>query len=463
MDSYCDVLVAGGGNAALCAAIAARRRGATVTLVERASREWRGGNSKYTRNVRVAHDAGDPLMPGEYTDEELLQDLAEVTGPGSDPELARMIVARSRSLPAWMTANGVLWQPPLHGTLQLSRTNRFFLGGGKALLNGYYRLAASLGVKVAYGGTVRELTLEGNRCAGAVVAGEDGPEQVRARALVVATGGFEANLEWLRTYHGDRVDGFVVRGSACNDGLLLRHLLDRGAMARGAPAGFHAVAVDARSPRFEGGIVTRVDSVPFSIMVNREGRRFADEGEDLWPKRYATWGGLVAEQPGQRAFSIFDSRVVGSFIAGAYPPVVASSIEELAVATGLPRSPLLETVAAYNRSLSGGGAYDPAALDGCATAGLTPPKSHWALPIDRPPYYCFELVPGITFTYLGVAVDACARVLREGGEPFENVFAAGEIMAGNVLLRGYLAGFGMTIGTVSGILAGEQAASHALD
>ncbi|MBO0683879.1 MAG: FAD-dependent tricarballylate dehydrogenase TcuA [Candidatus Dormibacteraeota bacterium] len=461
MDSYSDVLVAGGGNAALCAAIAARRRGASVTLVERASREWRGGNSKYTRNVRVAHGLGDPLMPGEYTDEEFLQDLGEVTGPGTDLELARMFVSRSRSLPSWMTANGVRWQPPLHGTLQLSRTNRFFLGGGKALLNGYYRLAESLGVKVVYGGTVSEVTLDGGRCAGAVVAADGERRQVHSGALVVATGGFEANLEWLREYHGDRVDGFVVRGSACNDGLLLRHLLDRGAMARGAPAGFHAVAVDARSPRFEGGIVTRVDSVPFSIMVNRQGRRFADEGEDLWPKRYATWGGLVAEQPGQRAFSIFDSRVLGSFIPGAYPPVVGNSVEELAAATGLPQGPLLETVGAYNRSLAGG-AYDPARLDGCSTAGLAPPKSHWALPIDRPPYYCFELVPGITFTYLGVAVDARARVLRGDGEPFENVFAAGEIMAGNVLLRGYLAGFGMTIGTVSGILAGEEAASHAL-
>jgi tricarballylate dehydrogenase len=243
---------------------------------------------------------------------------------------------------------------------------------------------------------------------------------------------------------------------------MLRHLLDLGAEARGNPQGHHAIAVDARSPKFEGGIVTRVDSIPFSIVVNADGERFSDEGEDLWPMRYATWGGLIGQQPGQKVFSIFDSKVVGTFIGGAYPPVVGSSIADLAQKVGLPREQVERTVDEYNHAVADGAAFDPAVRDGCRTVGIEPPKSNWALKIDTPPYHCFPLIPGITFTYLAVAVDRSARVLRSSGEPFENVFAAGEIMAGNILLRGYLAGIGMTIGSVFGIAAGEEAAARAL-
>jgi tricarballylate dehydrogenase len=456
-----DVVVAGGGNAALCAAIAARRCGASVLLVERAPKEWRGGNSKYTRNVRVAHPEADALMPGAYSPEELLADLVKVTGPELDRDLATFVAERSLRLPGWMTANGIRWQEPLRGTLQLARTNRFFLGGGKALVNAYFRTAEALGVEVRYGTSVVELELDGPRCSGVIIEGDGSRERVGAGAFVAASGGFEANVEWLREYWGDRVDNYVVRGSAQNDGSLLRHLLDVGAAPRGNPRGHHAIAVDARSPKYEGGIVTRVDSVPFSIVVNRDGERFADEGADLWPMRYAVWGELVGDQPGQKVFSIYDSKVVGRFIAGAYKPVVAGSLGELAREVGLPEASLTTTVARYNAAVAGGD-YDPTVRDGCATAGLDPPKSNWALPIDTPPYHCFPLVPGITFTYLAVAVDRSARVLRETNGPFENVFAAGEIMAGNILLRGYLAGIGMTIGSVFGIVAGEEAAASAV-
>jgi tricarballylate dehydrogenase len=455
-----DVVVAGGGNAALCAAIAARRRGASVLVVERAPQAWRGGNSKYTRNVRVAHPDGDEVMPGEYSPEELLADLVKVTGPELDVDLATFVSERSLELPGWMSANGIRWQEPLRGTLQLARTNRFFLGGGKALVNAYFRTAEALGVDVRYGSSVVELELDDGRCTGVVVEREGSRERVGAGAVVAAAGGFEANFEWLREYWGDRIDGYVVRGSAQNDGSLLRHLLDLGAEPRGNPRGHHAIAVDARSPRYEGGIVTRVDSIPFSIVVNRDGDRFADEGADLWPMRYATWGELVGEQPGQKVFSVFDAKVVGRFIGGAYKPVVARTLPELARAVGLPEERLTATVERYNAAVAGG-AYDPALRDGCGTVGLDPPKSNWALPIDTPPYHCFPLIPGITFTYLAVAVDRSARVLTAPGEAFENVFAAGEIMAGNILLRGYLAGIGMTIGSVFGIVAGEEAALSA--
>jgi tricarballylate dehydrogenase len=446
-----DVVVAGGGNAALCAAIEARRRGATVLLLERTAREWRGGNSKYTRNVRCAGDA--------YSEDEFLADLVEVTGRELDPELARLTIERSRELPAWLGAQGVRWQPALRGTLQLARTNHFFLGGGKALVNVEHEAARRLGVEVRYGSTVVELRLAGGRCDGVVVETRGQRRTVPAGAVVVASGGYEANLDWLVEHWGEGARNYRVRGSRWNDGLLLRHLLDAGALARGNPRGFHAIAVDGRSPEFDGGIVTRVDSVPLGIVVNRDGARFADEGADLWPKRYASWGRLIATQPRQVAWSIFDSRAAGRFIPAVYPPFQAETIAGLADALGLDAAALTRTVAEYNASVRPG-EHDPGRLDGCATEGLDPPKSHWALPLDAPPYGGYPLRVGVTFTYLGVGVDRDARVLREGGGAFENVYAAGEVMAGSILREGYLAGFGMTIGAVFGRLAGAGAAGH---
>jgi tricarballylate dehydrogenase len=276
----------------------------------------------------------------------------------------------------------------------------------------------------------------------------------------VASGGFEANLEWLKEYWGAAADNYIVRGTPYNDGRVLRCLLDAGALPLGDPRGFHAVAVDARSPKFDGGIATRLDSLPFGIVVNTSGRRFSDEGANFWPKRYASWGGLIARQPDQLAYSIFDSRMLGRFITSLYHPFEAGSIGELATRLGLDPSTVVETVETFNRSIRPGGTFDPSKLDDCSTEGIEPPKSHWAVPIEVPPFYGYALRPGITFTYRGVAVDQTTRVQTSSG-PMRNLFAAGEIMSGNILRQGYLAGFGLTIGTVSGRIAGKHAAQQA--
>jgi tricarballylate dehydrogenase len=222
----------------------------------------------------------------------------------------------------------------------------------------------------------------------------------------------------------------------------------------------HCIAVDARAPRFDGGIVTRVDAIPFGIAVNAAAQRFYDEGEELWPKRYAIWGNLIAAQPDQRAFAIFDAKVARAFIPAVFRPVQAGSIEELARLLELDAPALVATVAAFNASVQPG-TFRIGMLDDCTTAGLVPPKSHWAQRIDTPPYFGYPVRPGVTFTYLGVGVDEHARVLDEGDEPFANCFAAGECMAGNILTRGYLAGFGLTIGSVFGRIAGRNAAAYA--
>jgi len=283
---------------------------------------------------------------------------------------------------------------------------------------------------------------------------------VRGKALVAAAGGFEANIEWLKQYWGAAADNFLIRGTPFNRGDVLRMLLDAGVAPVGDPTQCHAVAIDARAPKFDGGIATRLDSVVFGIMVNAKAQRFYDEGEDTWPKRYAIWGRLVAQQPGQIAYSIVDSQSIRLFMPSIFPAIQANSIAELAPKLSLDPAALEKTVADFNAAVRPG-TFDHTVLDDCRTEGLVIPKSHWARRIEKPPFYAYPLRPGITFTYLGVRVNEESRILLEGGKPSGNMFAAGEIMAGNVLGKGYLAGIGMTIGAVFGRLAGEGAARHA--
>ena len=218
------------------------------------------------------------------------------------------------------------------------------------------------------------------------------------------------------------------------------------------------MAIDGRSPEYDGGIVTRVDCVPFSIVVNQEGNRFYDEGEDVWPKRYAIWGRLVAKQPNQVAYAIIDSKSKDLFMPTVFSATVSESLDYMAQQLGLPGDKFLATVRDFNAACQDGDFF-PTELDGLKTNGLTPRKTNWARPIDTPPFYGYELRPGVTFTYLGFRVGHDAKV-SFGGVPSTNVWAAGEIMAGSILGEGYLAGFGMTIGTVFGRKAGEGAGGY---
>lgn len=457
-----DLLVIGGGNAALCAAMTAREAGATVLVLESSPIEFRGGNSRHTRNLRYLHDRGNHHLTGPYLEDEFWDDLLKVTGGQTDEKLARLTIRGSQDVGMWMERHGAHFQPSMRGTLHLSRTNGFFLGGGKALMNAYYATAKKLGVKVLYNAEVHEVRIRDGKFESAAFSHQGRMTEARAKSVVAASGGFQANIDWLREYWGEAVNNFIIRGTPFDTGRVLRNLLDQGAMAVGDPRQCHAVAIDARAPKFDGGIVTRLDCVPFGIVVNKDAKRFYDEGEDFWPKRYAIWGRIVARQPDQIAFAIIDSKSIDLFMPSVFPPVTTDSIGEMAVRFQLDPRALEATVGEFNRSCRPG-SFDAGALDGCATEGLDPPKTHWARPLDTPPFYGYPLRPGITFTYLGVTVNERAQVIMQDGQPSPNLFAAGEIMSGNILSRGYMAGFGMTIGTVFGRIAGKEAARYAID
>ncbi|MGC9271697.1 FAD-dependent tricarballylate dehydrogenase TcuA, partial [Acidiphilium sp.] len=342
-DVFWDVAVVGGGNAALCAAITAREAGATVVVLEASPRTFRGGNSRHTRNLRAMHDRPDGVLVENYGEDEYWDDLLRVTGGQTDEHLARMTIRASAGAPAWMAAHGVAFQPSLSGTLSLGRTNAFFLGGGKALVNAYFATAERLGVRILYDTEVTAMTLDEGFVRDLKLVSRGFPVTLHARAVIVASGGFQANTSWMRESWGEAADNFIIRGTPYAQGTVLRDLLRQGVASVGDPTQCHAVAIDARAPKFDGGIVTRLDCVPFSIVVDRDGQRFYDEGEDVWPKRYAIWGRLVAQRPGQIAYSIIDAKAEPLFMPSVFPAIRAGTIDDLACKLGLDPTALQAT------------------------------------------------------------------------------------------------------------------------
>ncbi len=452
------IIIIGGGNAALCAAITAAQAGAKVTMLESSPKEWRGGNSQHTRNMRTYHPKPTTTLVESYPFEEYYEDLLKVTKGETNEELATLAIKSSVDLYYWMESLGIHFQPSLKGTLSLSRTNAFFLGGGKTLVNREYQIAEDLGVEVLYEHEVLDVNLNDNEVESLEVKLPNGElKSFKADAYVAASGGFESNREWLREAWGEHSKNFLIRGTKFNQGKVLKSLLDQGVQKVGKEEQGHAVAVDGRAPLYDGGIVTRLDCVPFGVVLNDEGNRFYDEGEDFWPKRYAIWGRLVASQPNQVGHVIIDSKSFDLFMPSVFEPTKADSLEELAQKLSLSVEQVKKTIHEFNDAVIDAN-FDLTQLDDCRTESLEVNKTHWARRIDTPPYYGYTLRPGVTFTYLGVKIDKDARVYMEDGKAMTNLFATGEMVAGNILSQGYLAGIGMTIGGVFGRIAGKGAA-----
>jgi tricarballylate dehydrogenase len=442
-----DVLVVGGGCAALCAAIAARRAGATVRMVEHAPAALRGGNARHARNFRIMHDKPEWYVPDVYDEEAFFKDLVRVTGGLTDERLARILIRGSATIAPWLVENGVRLQDPASGAMPHSRRTAFFLGGGKATVNVLYATAQKLGVGIDYDSEVVALGFDNENCK-ADIRHDGRIERAVAKTLVVCSGGHQANLGWLRESFGPAADNFAIRGTPYDTGSMLRLLFDAGAKPVGNEKHAHIVAVDARGPKFDGGIVTRITAIPHGIVVDRNAKRFHDEGEDARKTHFARWGARIAECPDQIAWLILDANGFARALPTALAPIRADTIAGLATALGLDPVALEATISEFNAAISAEG----------LTTGLTPPKSRGAVALTTPPFVAYPLRPGVTFTHYGVTVDDRLQVMRSDGKPMQHVFAAGMVMAANVLGDGYLAGLGVSLSAVFGRLAGEEAA-----
>jgi tricarballylate dehydrogenase len=452
-----DCLVIGGGAAALCAAITARRAGASVLLAEQAPREARGGNTRHSRNLRLAHAEPTAYSLDRYPADEFLADLERATRGGADPALAQAVVDDSSGIVDWLMGAGVHLQGTAGGGLPPARRTAFLLGGGKAMINALYRTAEQLGVQIAYETAAEDLIIAADQPPRLRLRQRDHSWQLRPRTTVCCSGGAQANRRWLRAHWGEAADGFINRGTPFATGGVLEALLRQGAAEIGDRAAAYLVAVDARSPADDGGIVTRIRGMPLGIVVDRNGRRFSDEGADTASTRYAAWGRRLAVRPGQLAWLVLDAPGLASAPAALYPPIRAATIPELAIQLGIDAERFTETVSRYNAAVRPGA--DPDHDAGWHTEGLDPPKSSGARPLRRPPFAAYPMRPGITFTYHGVRVDEQTRVLGADGRPMPCLFAAGMIMAANIIPRGYLSGLALTIGIVFGRRAGAAAAA----
>ncbi len=455
IDDKYDVIVIGGGNAGLNAAITVADAGAKVLLLEVAPKNQRGGNSRHVRNFRCSHDAPLGVLPESYNHDQFRQDIIQVTEGNTDLNLLDLLVTSSSDCYLWLEKLGVRFQKALSGTLQLNKSNAFYLGGGTALLNTLYAVAETKGIEIIYEAKIKDIVIKNKSFESIILNENESDLSIEASSLILASGGFQANKEWLEDIWGAKAKNFIVRGSSYDRGEILKIMMSSDADVVGDEDQCHAIAVDARSPEYDGGIVTRIDCITHGIVINKHGERFYDEGEDIWPKRYAIWGRLIAMQEDQIAYAIIDSKMLNQFVPTVLDPIVGNTIEEVANQISVDSERLNQTLHNFNASISKTH-YDHSKLDGCSTENIVPIKSNWARKIDTPPYYAYPLKPGITFTYMGLKVDSQARV-QFNGKASENIFAAGEIMAGNILGRGYVAGIGMTIGTVFGRLAGQHA------
>jgi tricarballylate dehydrogenase len=492
MNSAYDVIVVGGGNAAFCAALAARETGASVIALECAPEAERGGNSRFTAGaMRVAYNGvGDlaRLMPdltaeekantdfGAYPEDQFYDDLCRVTQYRTDPRLAETLVGRSFETMFWMRSKGVRFAP-IYGRQAFKVEGKFKFwggltveawGGGPGLIDGLYGIAARGGIDIAYSTRALRLVHDDGGVHGVVVRSQGRTETIAAKAVVLATGGFEANAEWRTRYLGPGWDLVKVRGSRFNTGDGIRMALEIGAMPRGNWSGCHAVGWDRNAPEFGDlsvGDGFQKHSYPFGIMVNARGRRFVDEGADFRNYTYAKYGRAILEQPGQFAWQIFD-RKVAHLLRDEYrirrvTKVGAQTLEELAgKLEDVDPAGFLDEVRAYNEAVRTDIPFNPNIKDGRRTVGLAIDKSNWSNTIDTPPFEGYAVTCGITFTFGGLSIDDAGAVINTDGEPIPGLYAAGELVGG-LFYFNYPGGTGLMSGSVFGKIAGSAAGRRA--
>ncbi len=485
-----DVVVVGAGNAAFCAALAARESGASVLMLERAPKEENGGNSRFTAGaIRFAYDGVDALrkvMPdltedeiritdfGAYTTDQFFDDMFRVTRYRTDPALCELLVMRSYETMLWLRSKGVRFAP-IYGRQAFKVDGRFKFwggltveawGGGPGLVDQETTIATRQGIEIRYGARALNLLSDGHRVTGVRIKQGGALHEISAGAIVLACGGFESNTEWRTRYLGPGWELAKVRGTRFNTGDGLRMAMDIGASPAGNWSGCHAVGWDYNAPEF--GDLTVGDnfqkhSYPFGIMVNAHGRRFVDEGADFRNYTYAKYGRVILEQPDQFAWQIFDRKVThllrDEYRIKRVTKVSADTLDGLLEKLeGVDRDAARDELKLYNASVATDVVFNPNVKDGRRTHGLAIPKSNWANLIDTPPFEAYQVGCGITFTFGGLRVDPqSAQVLDTDLAPMPGLFAAGE-MVGGLFYFNYPGGTGLISGSVFGRLAGISAA-----
>jgi tricarballylate dehydrogenase len=484
-----DVVVVGGGNAAMCAALAARERGAEVLVLERAPEHLRGGNTAFTAGAMrvtyrdigelcaIVRDLSDEELAttdfGTYPPARFFDDMARVTQYRADPDLVEVLVDQSHEALVWMADKGIRFVPAYgRQAFKVDGKYRFWggltievVGGGPGLVETEHTLAAKAGVDIRYGAPARALLVDDDGVHGVRAKIDGRTVDIETRAVVLACGGFQANVEWRTRYLGPNWDLAKVRGTAFNTGDGHAMAFAAGASSAGHWSGCHAVGWDRNAPEF--GDLTVGDgfqkhSYPFGIMVNAKGQRFVDEGEDFRNYTYAKYGSRILEQPHQFAWQVFDQKVAGllrdEYRIRQVTKVQADTLEELAAKLeGVDAEGFLGEVVSFNAAVQTDVHFDPTIKDGRGTVGLAVPKSNWANALDTPPFIAFQVTCGITFTFGGVRINPSAEVMSTEGHPIPGLFAAGEIVGG-LFYHNYPGGTGLTAGSVFGRIAGTAAA-----
>ena len=484
-----DVIVVGAGNAAFCAALAAREKGSSVLVLERAPQHENGGNSRFTAGAfRVAYRGVDDLvelMPdlteeeigrtdfGSYTEDQFFDDMFRVTRYRTDPTLCELLVKRSFETLKWLREKGVRFQP-IYGRQAFKIDGKFKFwggltveawGGGPGLIDSHTDIARRNGIEVRYNARVTGLVYDGNKVSGVKVKQDSELYAVSAGAVVLACGGFESDPEMRTRYLGPGWELARVRGTRFNSGEGIKMALGVGAAAYGNWSGCHAVGWDFNAPEFgdlDVGDGFQKHSYPFGIMINANGRRFVDEGADFRNYTYAKYGRVVLEQPGNFAWQIFDDKVThllrDEYRLKQVTKVTAETIEELAgKLEGVDAAAFIEEIARYNAAVKTDVAFNPNVKDGRKTTGLTVNKSNWANLIDKAPFHAYQVGCGITFTFGGLRIDENAQVVDIDLNPIEGLYAAGELVGG-LFYFNYPGGTGLMAGSVFGRIAGASAA-----
>ena len=488
----CEVLVVGGGNAALNAALAARERGASVLVLERAPEDERGGNSRFTAGaIRVVYNGLDDLvqlMPdlteeerrntdfGTYSQDQFFDDLGRVTQYRANPDMAEILITRSFDTLLWMRSKGIRFMP-MYGrqAFKVGGKMKFWggltveaYGGGPGLIEMLHKSVQKNGIEVMYGTRALSLLTDERGVWGARVRQGRHDFEIEAKAVVLACGGFESNSEWRTRYLGPGWDLAKVRGTRFNTGDGIQMALEIGAMPYGNWSGCHAVGWDRNAPEFGDlavGDNFQKHSYPFGIMVNATGKRFVDEGADFRNYTYAKYGRVILEQPQQFAWQVFDSKVLhllrDEYRIRQVTKAKADTLEELAQKLeGVDPQAFLKTVAEYNKAVQTSVPFNPTVKDGRGTSGLAVPKSNWANLLDTPPYEAYAVTCGLTFTFGGLKIDTQGRVIDTEGEPIPGLFAAGELVGG-LFYFNYPGGTGLLAGSVFGKIAGTSAGAVA--